>query len=251
MAKESFIFYGSFYNAIKFLNAEDRLPVYDAICKYSLEGQPIDFDSLPDSAKPLLILIEPQLKANKTRYENGAKGGAPLGNKNARKQVETTEKINRNQPTEKQLEQSKSTEKQPNKNKNVNKNVNVNENKNNNPKENTPKKPEPKPSPWRVRFDIFWKHYPRKEKKARCEKWFEGNNPSDELLEKMLKAIEVQKTFVQWQKEKGQFIPLPTSWLNDKRWEDESRDETKTEESSSEISDEEYEEFLKKFEKGE
>ena len=64
-------------------------------------------------------LIKPQILANYERYENGKKGGAPIGNQNARK----TTKNN-------QWSFSKTTKKQPNDNVNENDNVNVNENEN-------------------------------------------------------------------------------------------------------------------------
>lgn len=134
--KESFIFYGSFFKAIKLIaNEHDRLKVYEAICHYSLEGQPIDYDDLDDMGKMALLLIEPQLKANKIRYENGSKGGAPKGNQNAKKDLKTTETNQEKQPklTEENnlnqpKKQPKTTEKQPNKNVNVNVNVNDNVN---------------------------------------------------------------------------------------------------------------------------
>ncbi|HBR31932.1 MAG TPA: hypothetical protein DD733_07600 [Clostridiales bacterium] len=37
----------------------------------------------------------------------------------------------------------------------------------------------------------------------------------------MLNAIEAAKKSEQWQKDGGQFIPYPGSWLRDKGWEDE------------------------------
>lgn len=37
----------------------------------------------------------------------------------------------------------------------------------------------------------------------------------------MLKAIEVQKKSDQWQRDNGQYIPYPATWLNGRRWEDE------------------------------
>jgi len=37
----------------------------------------------------------------------------------------------------------------------------------------------------------------------------------------MLDAIEYTKKTEEWQKEKGQYIPYPASWLNARGWEDE------------------------------
>ena len=72
------------------------------------------------------------------------------------------------------------------------------------------------------RFDTFWKAYPKKTGKGAAEKAFSKIHPSEELLQKMLKAIEAQKRSDQWRRDNGQFIPLPTTWLNQKRWEDDA-----------------------------
>jgi hypothetical protein len=37
----------------------------------------------------------------------------------------------------------------------------------------------------------------------------------------MIGAIEERRKTEQWQKDSGQFIPNPTTWLNQRRWEDE------------------------------
>ena len=40
-------------------------------------------------------------------------------------------------------------------------------------------------------------------------------------VEILLKAIAEQKQSAQWKKNDGEFIPHPTTWLNEGRWEDE------------------------------
>ena len=40
-------------------------------------------------------------------------------------------------------------------------------------------------------------------------------------LNKVLSALKAQKNSEQWKKDNGQYIPLPTTWLNGARWEDE------------------------------
>ena len=68
-------------------------------------------------------------------------------------------------------------------------------------------------------FKKFYELYPRKVGKANVEKWFTKNKPNDNLMETILKALEIQKKSKQWQDK--QFIPYPYTWLNQKRWEDE------------------------------
>lgn len=71
------------------------------------------------------------------------------------------------------------------------------------------------------KFNIFWDLYPRKVSKGTAEKWFEKNNPSDELLNIMIEKIKLLKTTEQWKSDNGKYIPYPSTWLNAKGWEDE------------------------------
>jgi hypothetical protein len=68
-------------------------------------------------------------------------------------------------------------------------------------------------------FEKFWNLYPRKIGKAAAKKKFEKINPDNKLLNKMMNAVSQQKRTDQWQNEK--FIPHPTTWLNQERWNDE------------------------------
>lgn len=80
-------------------------------------------------------------------------------------------------------------------------------------------------TPLQRRFDSFWKAYPKKVGKGAAEKAFAKAKPDDALTEKMLSAIEAAKRSAQWKKDGGQYIPNPSTWLNQKRWEDELPEE--------------------------
>lgn len=68
-------------------------------------------------------------------------------------------------------------------------------------------------------FGDFWSLYPRKEaKQAALKAWRKVK--ADELPA-ILAALRVATHTEQWQKDGGQFVPLPASWLNGRRWEDE------------------------------
>jgi hypothetical protein len=69
-------------------------------------------------------------------------------------------------------------------------------------------------------FEDFWKAYPKKKAKAFAEKAYKKISKEDGILEKILSAIEKQKSSEQWRRDNGQFIPYPASWLNARRWED-------------------------------
>ena len=71
------------------------------------------------------------------------------------------------------------------------------------------------------RFDAFWEAYPRKRSKGQAEKTWVKINPDDDLLEEILAGLENAKRSVEWQKDGGQYIQYPSTWLNAKGWEDE------------------------------
>ncbi len=86
----SFVFYGSFYEAISVLPLENQARIYDAIFKFAFENIETELQGV-DLA--VFLLVKPQLLANRARYENGCKGGRPRKEDN---QNETTEKPNEN-----------------------------------------------------------------------------------------------------------------------------------------------------------
>ena len=76
-------------------------------------------------------------------------------------------------------------------------------------------------------FESFWKVYPRKVGKEKCRNWFKSHKPKEDLVQKMIEAVEEQKKSKQWSD--PQYIPHPYTWLNQGRWEDEltpSKDST-------------------------
>ena len=71
------------------------------------------------------------------------------------------------------------------------------------------------------KFNRFWAVYPRHVGKQVALKSFEKINPDEVTLTAMLNALEWQKRTPQWMKDGGQYIPHPSTWLNQRRWEDE------------------------------
>lgn len=72
-------------------------------------------------------------------------------------------------------------------------------------------------------FTIFYNAYPKKKDKTKAFNAFKKLKPTQELLDIILKALEWQKQTTDWQKQGGQFIPYPASYLNGRRWEDEQQ----------------------------
>ena len=70
-------------------------------------------------------------------------------------------------------------------------------------------------------FSAFWAAYPKKRNKQDAFEAFAKLAPDDALLRVILGAIEDQKTWEDWNRDEGKYIPLPSTWLNNRRWEDE------------------------------
>ncbi len=80
---------------------------------------------------------------------------------------------------------------------------------------------------WETQFNEFYSLYPKKVKKQDVKKWFQKNKPSNELFSSMMNSLEQFRASKDWQKDGGQFIPYPSTWLNQKRWEDEGIEQNK------------------------
>lgn len=90
------------------------------------------------------------------------------------------------------------------------------ENKNKNKDINNKHKPPISPL-----FADFWKAYPKHQDKQGALKAFEKLKPDQDLVDQMITSINAWKQSDQWTKDGGQYIPMPTTWLNRRRWEDE------------------------------
>jgi len=70
-------------------------------------------------------------------------------------------------------------------------------------------------------FEHFWAQYPKKQAKKPARAAWDKLRPNDELFRKIIEALKGWKRTEQWQKSDGEFVPLPGTWLNQRRWEDE------------------------------
>jgi len=70
-------------------------------------------------------------------------------------------------------------------------------------------------------FDTFWAAYPKKQGKgAAIKAWGKIRKPA-ETLALIMAALEWQRTSDQWRKDGGQYIPMPSTYINGQRWLDE------------------------------
>lgn len=111
--RDSFIFYRSFFEALRGMSSDNQGDCLMAVADYALNGKE------PDNPKPevrmFFTLVKPQIDANNQRFENGKKGGRPKN-----------QKITEIKPKNNQ----EKTKTEPNDNDNENDNYNLN-NKNN------------------------------------------------------------------------------------------------------------------------
>lgn len=89
MEKNSFLFYRSFYDAVRDLPNEQFANSVKGILAYAFEG--IEYNGSDHIARVVYMLIKPIIDANNQRWENGKKGGRP------KKQSETNKVSTSNQ----------------------------------------------------------------------------------------------------------------------------------------------------------
>ena len=135
--RDSFIFYGSFYEAISCLDDATRLQCYDAVASYAITGSEPELNGV---AKAIFALVKPQIDANNKRYSNGCKG-AESGKKGGRPVIKNPIGVNDENPIGVNDENpigvnDENPNETPNENEKENENENVNENVNEKEKEN-------------------------------------------------------------------------------------------------------------------
>ncbi len=74
-----------------------------------------------------------------------------------------------------------------------------------------------KPEDYTEGFEAFWSAYPRRDQRKGAAKWWAKHKPDSDLLQRILMAIEQQGLA----RREYQYRPMPTTWLNGERWNDE------------------------------
>jgi hypothetical protein len=192
--RNQFTFYKSFYEALRYIRkATDRAKAYDAICNYAIYGIEPDMDALPDTVALALSVIKPVIESSNRKANAGKAGGSKP--KATGKQTESkteanasSEKANGKQEKEQDKEQDKEQML----------------------KGTGDRK--------QAEFEKFWAVYPKKVGKGDARKSFAKVKVSVDTL---IAAVEAQKRSNQWTQENGRYIPNPSTWLNQERWEDE------------------------------
>jgi len=217
MKKDTFIYYRSFWDAIQTRPDNERLALYDAILLYAFEGKQSELHEVESA---IFTLIKPQIDANHRKWENGLKGGRPNSNKGKLKDVErfsdeiTTGFINENlmsneEGERKNEEGERSNEEglMDNEERKMKNEECYNENLNHQWK---------KPS---KEFEQFWDLYPKKVGKKEAEEIFQSLNPEEQ-------SAAVNNISRLYSKTHQQFVPNPSNYLRDARWEDMAIEQT-------------------------
>lgn len=210
--KKSFIIYTSWKRWLDGLNLEQKGKWLDWMLSYTNDENP----KFPNDQAVMIacMMAQDTLKRDLKKYEAKVESiqRARDKRKEDRNQLEINMKSNRNHTEINSV----------NVNDNVNVNVNVNDNVlskdnelNNRDINISCSKDEKNESI----FESFWKVYPRKVGKEKCRNWFKSHKPKEDLVQKMIEAVEEQKKSKQWSD--PQYIPHPYTWLNQGRWEDE------------------------------
>lgn len=97
MARDSFVFYRSFFEAISLMPPEVQADVYPALVEYALNGK--EPKGLSDIAQGVFILVKPNIDASITRIENGKKFGKLGGRPTKKGNTASSAKLKADIPT--------------------------------------------------------------------------------------------------------------------------------------------------------
>lgn len=120
--RDSFVFYRSFYEALRGMDKEVQAECLMALAQYALDGE---LPSLSPEVRMFMTLVKPQVDANNQRFVNGSKGGRPR-KANNRTETKTEPENNRGTTEPKPNNNQPETKTEPNRNlmRNVNEKCN-------------------------------------------------------------------------------------------------------------------------------
>lgn len=200
---------------VKRYREDQRCRLYEAMAFYAFTGRE---PSWPDDAAEWLIwealkqtVDRADKKVNQNK-RNASRWGKDDTNENEQKPTEA-------KPSERKRTQANASETDNHKPKTITQDPQtVTQEDEKGPAH--PPKPPAKKAEAGEGFEEFWAAYPKKQDKQNALKAWKKLNPDAETQRKMILAIQAQRASPQWQKDGGQFIPLPSTWLNGRRWED-------------------------------
>lgn len=237
MPKNGFTFFRSYYEAIRELEAEQRLELYDAITAYALDGVEPELSGV---AKACFLLMRPVLDKSDARSQARIKGESKQDKPCESVQSSAEETVNKPESNAEQNEiKPESNAEQTPKDKDIGYRIKDKDRDNGitpltSPQGGSaPDQPEEPPveAPRRrkpsilnktqeMRFNRFWAAYPRKVSIADAEKAWAKISPDEDMTQTILSAVERAKRFDNRFRD-PQFIPHPATWLNAQSWRNE------------------------------
>lgn len=194
-----FTFYRSFWEAVRDLPKKDRLPIYEAVIAYALDGA--EPTGLSKTQAGYFLLMKPNLDSARKKAASGKQGGSkPKGN--------GKQKESKPEAPGKQTPREKEEEKEIEKENEIE--VEGEEEKEKEQTGSTPYDGRP--------FTRFWEQYPKKiDREAAWTAW-KGLNPSPDTVASILSALEAWKVSGQWTENGGRFIPDAANFLTKGYW---------------------------------
>lgn len=190
-----FTFYRSFWEAVRDLPKKDRLPIYEAVIAYALDGT--EPAGLSKAQAGYFLLMKPNLDSARKKAASGKQGGSkPKGN--------GKQKESKPQAPGKQIQMEKEGEKEIEKE---------------NETEGEKEKEQTESAHFDGRpFTRFWEAYPKKiDREAAWAAW-KTLNPAPETTRAILSALEAWKLSGQWTEDGGRFIPDAANFLAKGYW---------------------------------
>lgn len=239
-SKKSFVLYYDYRNHLALLSDEERGRLLMALFDYAEKGKEPELDG---AALMAFSFVRAQMDRDMAKYaetvkkrqEAGRQGGRPPKASESNEKQEEAKKANGF--SEKQTEAKKPD------NDNVNVTDNVTDTDIYTP---LPPKGETPPDAQERRFGEFWAEYPKKVgKKAALTAW-KRLKPDAELFERIMQAVTSAKNSEQWNREGGRYIPNPTTWINQGRWDDEMQPKDEQSNKGSFDTDDFFEAALKR-----
>lgn len=229
-AREGFMFFRSYYEGAKELDDEQRLAFYDALIEYALNDTEPTISGVPKSC---FAFVKPVLDRSKARAEAGRKGGKSKREANSKqngsnsKQPGSKPEAIKDKGRDKGLGKDKQEDEednppyppsgddvgQPPESPGVDPDFSEEE-----PPRPRRRKPSTLSKTQEARFNRFWAIYPRKVSIGDAEKAWAKIEPSEELTDTIVAAVETAKRCDTRFRE-TRYTPHPASWLNSKSWE--------------------------------
>lgn len=204
--RDSFIFYRSFFEAIKELNTDEQAITFCAICDLALNGKETELTGTP---KIVFTLMKPQILVNNRRYLNGCK---PKKNKQNGSKAEANHKQNGSKAE-----------------------ANVNDNDNDNVNENDIKTyahqdARVSEKDLKNEFEKLWELYPNKKSKSKAMRSYisaRKRKKDPVTYEQVKTGIEAYNKYIQAKGLDMQYIKHGSTWFHQECWNDDYNSDSK------------------------